>query len=129
LNQPHPAASEQDRSAGAGFYFAEASIITQTSATDAGTLGRRYRLAEQVVVDRLGDSMVAVQLGTDKIFDLNETAARLVELLGEGRTAGEAADVIAGEYDATAEAVRQDVVSTVSTLITESVLEVVTDDI
>ena len=45
------------------------------------------------------------------------------------RTAGEAANVIAGEYDATAEAVRQDVVSTVSTLITESVLEVVTDDI
>ncbi len=129
MNQPQPVGSEQRRSTGTGFYFAEASIITQTSATDAGTLGRRYRLAEQVVVDRLGDSMVAVQLGTDKIFDLNETAARLVELLGEGRTAGEAADVIAGEYDATLDAVRQDVVSTISTLVDETILEVVTNDI
>ena len=119
----------QPRFARTGFPDAEATITTPISDTDAGTLDRRYRLAEQVVIDRLGDAMVAVQLGTDKIFDLNETAARLVELLGEGRTAGEAANVIAGEYDATAEAVRQDVVSTVSTLITESVLEVVTDDI
>lgn len=129
MNQPPSAASDPHGSARSGFYIAEASITTQTSATDAGTLDRRYRLAEQVVIDRLGDSMVAVQLGTDKIFDLNETAARLVELLGEGRTATDAATVIAGEYDVTAEAVAQDVVATIATLVAESVIEVVNDDI
>ena len=68
--------------------------------------------------------MVAVQLGTDKIFDLNETAARLVELLSDGRTAAEAATVIASEYDATPEAVTQDVAATIATLREESILEV-----
>lgn len=73
--------------------------------------------------------MVAVQLGTDKIFDLNETAARLVELLSEGRTAGAAAEVIAGEYDATPEDVTNDVVNTIATLVDESILELVQEDI
>lgn len=102
----------------------EGIITTQPHTTKVSELGRRYRLTEQVVVDRLGDSMVAVQLGTDTIFDLNETAARLVELLGEGHTAADAAAVIAGEYDTTLEDVTQDVARTIATLIEESILEV-----
>jgi len=102
----------------------EGNITTQPHTPEESALGRRYRLSEQVVVDRLGDSMVAVQLGTDKIFDLNETAARLVELLGEGGTAADAAATIAVEYAATLEEVTQDVESTIAALLEESLLEV-----
>ncbi len=38
-----------------------------------------------VLFQRLGDQMVLLNLRTDRIFELNETAARLWELLVEGR--------------------------------------------
>ena len=79
-------------------------------------------------MDRLGDSLVAVQLGTDKIFELNETATRLVELLKDGSTAADAALAIANEYDVTVDTVSGDVVDTIATLIAESVIEVEQDD-
>ena len=90
-------------------------------------LSRRYRLSDQVVIDRLGGSLVAVQLGTDRIFELNETATRLVELLKDGRTAADAARAIATEYDVTVDTVRADVADTIATLTAESVIEVAQD--
>lgn len=100
----------------------KATLLTDTNRETA--LSNRYRLSDQVVVDRLGESLVAVQLGTDKIFELNETATRLVELLEEGRTGAEAATVIASEYEASLDAVHQDVVATIETLVAESMIEV-----
>ncbi|HEX7005151.1 MAG TPA: PqqD family protein [Trueperaceae bacterium] len=44
----------------------------------------RWKTNPQVVVQRLGDSMVLVNLETDRIIELNETAAALFELLGSG---------------------------------------------
>jgi len=79
-----------------------------------------------VVVERLGDTMVTVQLGTDRILELNDTAARLVELLGEGKSTGEAADVIASEYDAPLAEVVANIESTVAQLVEEKILEPVT---
>jgi hypothetical protein len=105
----------------------EDTTIVTTDTNHETVLSHRYRLSDQVVVDRLGESLVAVQLGTDKIFELNETATRLVELLEEGRTAAEAADVIAGEYEASLEDVRNDVLSTIATLVAESMIEVAAD--
>lgn len=40
----------------------------------------------EVVSRRLGDELVLVHLGTNRIFRLNHTAARLWELIGEGVT-------------------------------------------
>jgi hypothetical protein len=101
----------------------EGITIPPTDTHTEAVLSRHYRLSDQVVIDRLGDSLVAVQLGTDKIFELNETATRLVELLEEGNTAAQAADAIATEYEATLDTVRQDVVLTIETLIAETMIE------
>lgn len=76
-----------------------------------------------MVLERLGDTMVTVHLGTDRILELNDTAARLVELLAEGKTTAEAADAIAQEYDAPKAEVVANVESTVARLVEESVLE------
>src|SRR5690606_6830211 len=103
-------------------------IISPSNPDHDAVLSRRYRLSGEVVVDRLGDSLVAVQLGTDKIFELNETATRLVELLKDGSTAADAALAIANEYDVTVDTVSGDVVDTIATLIAESVIEVEQDD-
>lgn len=106
----------------------EEEAIPPTDTNHDDVLARHYRLSDQVVIDQLGESLVAVQLGTDKIFELNETATRLVDLLKEGRTGAEAAAVLASEYDATTDAVLQDVVHTIGTLIAESMIEPVPDD-
>lgn len=83
----------------------------------------RWTTAPDVVVQRLGDAMVIVQLQTDAILELNETAARLVELLTDGKTVEEAVEALAGEYAANAEDVRKDVQQTLASLAAEQVLE------
>lgn len=82
-----------------------------------------WMTAPDVVVQRLGDAMVIVQLQTDAILELNETAARLVELLTDGKTVEEAVEALAGEYAANAEDVRKDVQQTLASLAAEQVLE------
>jgi len=76
-----------------------------------------------VVLQRLGDAMVVVQLQTDAILELNETAARLVEILTDGKTVDEAIDVLTHEYDAPIDDVRRDVHQTLASLVAERVLE------
>jgi hypothetical protein len=82
-----------------------------------------WTTASDVVVQRLGDAMVIVQLQTDAILELNETAARLVELLTDGKTVEEAVEALAGEYAANVEDVRKDVQQTLASLAAEQVLE------
>ncbi|HZJ10715.1 MAG TPA: PqqD family protein [Trueperaceae bacterium] len=92
---------------------------------DAGTElpGKRYAASPDVVIERLGDSMVTVQLGTDRILELNETASRLVELLQAGNSDAEAASLLAKEYDVPLAEVAANVRLTVAQLLEEKVLE------
>jgi len=101
---------------------------TPAHATTGATSGvtqytGNWTTAPDVVVQRLGDAMVIVQLQTDAILELNETAARLVELLTDGKTVEEAVEALAGEYAANAEDVRKDVQQTLASLAAEQVLE------
>src|SRR5690606_7719420 len=88
-----------------------------------GSADAHYRVVDDVVIERLGDTMVTVQLGTDRILELNDTAARLVELLADGKTAGEAATIIADEYSVPLPEVTANVQSTVAQLVEERILE------
>lgn len=83
----------------------------------------RYRVSQDVVIERLGDAMIAVQLGTDKILELNETAARLVELLIDGESGTDATLALAAEYHADATLVGREVDATIAMLLAEQVLE------
>jgi hypothetical protein len=53
----------------------------------------------QVVARRLGDQVVLVHLGTNRILALNPTGARFWELLAEGRSRGEIEEQLRQEYD------------------------------
>lgn len=81
-----------------------------------------YRTSPDVVIEKLGDAMIAVQLGTDRILELNETAARLVELLMAGSSVTDATAALASEYGVGAEVVVGDVSETISMLVAEQVL-------
>lgn len=76
-----------------------------------------------MVVEKLGESLLAVHLGTDRILELNETAARLVELLVDGKTVAEVRDIIAAEYEAPPAEVAANVDATLRTLLDEQILE------
>jgi PqqD family protein of HPr-rel-A system len=53
-----------------------------------------------VVSRRLGDEVVLVHLGSNRIFRLNRTAARLWELIGEGVTTATALfEALSSEFD------------------------------
>lgn len=82
-----------------------------------------YLSSADVVIERLGDSTLAVQLGTDRILELNETAGRLLELLLAGKSDVEAMSIIASEYDAPADELRASVEATLASLLAEQVLE------
>ncbi len=98
-------------------------LDTLAPTTTPAAFDARYRTVPDVVIEKLGDAMIAVQLGTDRIIELNETAARLVELLVGGDSVGEATLALAGEYDVEADVVGHDVVETIAMLVSEQVLE------
>jgi len=83
---------------------------------------RGYALAEDVMIEKLGDATIVVNLATDEVHELNETAARLLELLREGKTAAEAAEALARAYDAELATVREDVARTIEVFLAEKVL-------
>ena len=83
---------------------------------------RRFQAAPDVVIERMGETMLAVHLGSDKIIELNETAAHLVDLLLGGSTDREAASAMAEIYDVPYQVVWENVENALATLVSESVL-------
>jgi hypothetical protein len=61
-----------------------------------------------VLVRRVGDEAVLVHMGRNEIFALNPTAARLWELLSEGRSRSEAVDQLQAEFEASEETITQE---------------------
>jgi hypothetical protein len=60
--------------------------------------GAAVELVPDVVAERVGEGWVLVQLGTDRIYELRGTAARIFELLREGRSRVEIERELASEF-------------------------------
>ena len=75
----------------------------------------RYR-----VID---DEAVVVRQTDGDVLVLNEVAARVLELAGEGFTSDQICDRVGGEYDAPREAIRRDVLAFLDRLTELRVLE------
>ena len=86
------------------------------------SLAPRFQAAPDVVIGRMGDTMLAVHLGSDKIIELNETAAHLVDRLLGGSTDEEAATELAKIYDVPYTVVWENGENALATLVAESVL-------
>jgi Coenzyme PQQ synthesis protein D (PqqD) len=63
------------------------------------SLERRFASNPDVSWKDIGGEIVLVHLGTNRIYELNRTGARLWTLLDEGRTRSEAEDILAREFD------------------------------
>jgi len=82
----------------------------------------RHRLAvtvapnAHVMFRRLGDRMVLIHLHTNEIFDLNETSARLWELLAGGGDVAAIETQLRQEFDVDPDQLHREVTATLSTL-------------
>jgi hypothetical protein len=59
----------------------------------------RYRLSTDVLTQHVEDATVIVHLGTNQIYELNGTAARLWDLLSQGCAPAEVIERLGQEYD------------------------------
>jgi hypothetical protein len=89
--------------------------------------GDRFRPADGIISRRLGEDMVVVHLGTNRIYELNVTAARLWEILTDGVTAAEACDRLASEFDTEPATVVDDVQRTLDHFTAEGLVVPVHD--
>jgi len=58
-----------------------------------------FTTAADVVAQRIGQATVLVHMGTNRIYELNETGARLWELLAAGHAWADVVDRLRAEFD------------------------------
>jgi hypothetical protein len=84
-----PAGNPEDRASGSVRYVPQADVLSR----------------------RVEDEVVLVNMRTNEIFALNQTGARLWELLLDGHDEGSSMDVLRSEFDVSDEALRSEVTS------------------
>jgi hypothetical protein len=75
-----------------------------------------------VVFKRLDDRMVLVHLGTNQIFELNDTGARVWELLQEDIVGDDLLARLAGEFDVDPLILRNEIEALLSELVNEGLV-------
>ena len=68
-----------------------------------------FKVAPDVRYRVIDDEAVVVRQREGDVLVLNDVAARVLQLVGEGLSSSEIGDRLAGEYDAPDAAIRQDV--------------------
>lgn len=84
---------------------------------------RHYRPSAWVVAQELGDGAVLIHLESDRILELNATAARLWQLLSEGQTLAEAKAALLDEFEVRPETLDDEVSRTLAALLAERMVE------
>jgi hypothetical protein len=81
------------------------------------------RPSPDVVYRRLGDTAVLVHLGTNEIYELNESGVRLWELLADGQSVDDAIQTLVREFDVDEATARRECSDLVTDLLGRKLLE------
>jgi hypothetical protein len=84
--------------------------VTADFDSDASVLGARAVVPDHVAQRGFAEQSIAVNLQTGQYHGLNQTAARMVEMLAEGRTVADAVQPLAGEFGQPPEVIERDLV-------------------
>jgi hypothetical protein len=76
----------------------------------------------EVVSRKLGDRLVVVNLRTNRIYELNQTASRLWELLDAGSDRAELEAALLNEFDVERTVVSQEIDRTIAQLSSEGLI-------
>lgn len=86
--------------------------------------GSFFRANPDVLAQRLDDVIVLVHLQTDRILELNRTAARLWELLGSGCNRSQIQQQMLQEFDVTEKQLTEEIDNCLSWLLAEDLVSV-----
>lgn len=67
-----------------------------------------FEVPGHVIVRRIGDETVLLDLESGTYFGLDPVGARMFELIGEGRALGRIREAMLGEFDVTEDRLRED---------------------
>ena len=82
-----------------------------------------FRVSPDIRYRVIDDEAVVVRQREGDVLVLNQVAARVLQLVGEGLSPGEIGDRVAGEYEAPETAIREDVQKFLAELEELNVLE------
>jgi hypothetical protein len=98
--------------------------VTKISGEKNDSLERaRISPNPEVVAKRLDDELVVVHLGTNLIYNLNQSAARLWELLERGLSLEEVKEQLIEEFDVSMEQLEQDISATLTSLVENQLIQ------
>ena len=86
-------------------------------------ISEKYTISPDAVANRMGDQIVVVHVGTDRIFELNTTAARIWDLLSDGRDRKEIQQMVSQEFNVPESAVEKEIEQLLSSLISENIIK------
>jgi hypothetical protein len=87
------------------------------------TNGETYSISPDAVANRMGDQIVVVHVGTDRIFELNSTAARIWDLLSEGRDRNEIQRLVSQEFNVSETLASRQIEELLSSLVSENIIK------
>lgn len=74
-------------------------IVVETTAQCVDARRLSFRIADNVMSERFGDEVVLLNLETNRFFSLNQTGARLWELLVSGQDLDAIEDQLCREFE------------------------------
>ena len=81
------------------------------------------RRRPDVVARRVGETAVVVHLGSNRIYELNDTGARIWELAADGATVDALIEGLQGEFAADRSQIASEVVAIVEDFVREGLFE------
>lgn len=88
-------------------------------------MSRLFRVAPDIRYRVIDDEAVVVRQGEGDVIVLNQVAARVLQLVGEGLNTEKIGDMAVDEYDAPETTIRKDVKNLLDELVDLNVLELV----
>jgi hypothetical protein len=85
--------------------------------------GQRFRLAQEVVLQDFTGKALLVDLHAERVYQLNESGARVARLLVEGQSLGELLAVLDGEFQAGPGELERDVRLLLAELLEQGLIE------
>jgi hypothetical protein len=81
-----------------------------------------FKPSQKVIFQKLGENLVLIHTQSNKIFDLNETGARLWELLSNGDSIDEARVKLLDEFEVSTPELNYEIHQTLDLFLKESLL-------
>ena len=85
--------------------------------------GQRFQLAEEVVLQDFTGKALLVDLNSERVYQLNESGARVARLLVEGQSLGEMLVALDREYQAGPGELERDVQQLLGDLLEQGLIE------